>query len=186
MFPGFAEFQLVLAHIFVEAVHREEIAAACAAGRSLEARVLHDDLIDEDAAVAPAVHRNPPRIGDAQRDCVVDRGEHVLRIDMSPVGVDRFCEIEAAPGTAARIRRDHRVTVRRIPLPAEQEFMAELLDRAAMEIEDRGIGFPCLVANRLHQETVDLRPVVALEADVFRRLELHFVEQLVVLPRQRA
>jgi hypothetical protein len=106
------------------------------------------------------------RVGDSHRDGVVHGREHVLQVLVAPVRKDRPCEVEATTRAAARIGRDDDVAPRRISLPVRHEFVAELIDRAAVDPQDRRVPAPGLVIVRLDHEAVDDRAVPATEGDV--------------------
>ena len=119
-----------------------------------------------------------------RRDRVVDGGEHVLHVDVAPVGVDRGLELLAPSGAAARVRREDDVAVGGEPVPLLVERALELADRPAVDAEDRRVALPGLEVRRLDEETVDLGAVLALELRLFDRAEAHLREPGVVLLRQ--
>ena len=90
----------------------------------------------------------------------------------------RDYEIETASGSTARVGPDHRVTPRRIPLPLGQELMAELVNRSAMDANDRRHFFSKRISERFHQQSVDPGAIGGGEAEILGRLELDFREQL--------
>ena len=101
---------------------------------------------------------------------MIDRGDHVVVIGDAPGSVDRADEVLPAAGGAARIRLDDDVALRREVLVAEIVAVADLPDRAAMDLQDRRVAPACDEARRLGDERLDLRCRPALANSIFSLL----------------
>ena len=135
--PRQAELGLPLALVVIGAVVGEVVELARARDRRLEAVRLRDDVVGEDAAVAPAADAEPIGIGDAHRDRRVDRRHHVVVVLVAPVGEDRAAEVAAVARRAARVGGDDGEALRGQHLPFEVEAGGVLADRAAVNAQDR-------------------------------------------------
>ena len=106
-----------------------------------------------------------------RRDRVVDAGEQVLDLLVTPVGEDGARILRAAAGAAAIVDREHHVAVGREQLPLERRAVARQLERvvvlavrAAVDPQDRRIAAPGDVVRRLDDLSVDLGAAAAFEA----------------------
>jgi hypothetical protein len=184
--PRWPELAVVEIRVLVVAVERDVVGASGAADGRLEARVAGDHVVGREAAVAPAADPQAIGIGDALRDGVIGGGQDIVDLESSPVGEDRLLELRPAPGAAAVVHVDDRVTVCGEDLPLEGKGMCVLGGGATVNPEQRGIAPAADVSDRTGEQRVDLRAVLAAEGEVLGGLKLKLRQQRVVMRGQRA
>ena len=107
LFPGGADFVVVLNNVLVGAVKSDGERRAGAAGCSLEPCVAGNHVIRQDAAVAPSADAELVGIGDAHLDDMIDSGLQILDFVMAPVGKNSPRILCAAARTAAIVHCQH-------------------------------------------------------------------------------
>src|SRR5215211_7213514 len=95
--PGSAKLVLVLVYVLVHSVHREPERAARAGDRGLEAIRRRDGVVGQDSAIAPSTDAEAVRIGDSDRDDVVDAREKIHHFLVAPISEDCLLILFAAP-----------------------------------------------------------------------------------------
>src|SRR5262245_15270131 len=119
--PWRADLVVVLNNILVRSIEANRESCARAAGRRLEAIVAGDQVIGQDAAIAPTADAQPIWISHPHLDDVIDARLQVLDFVMTPVGEDRARELLPSAGAAAIIHGQDRVSIGREELPLQTE-----------------------------------------------------------------
>ena len=184
--PRLADLVVVLEDVLVGPIHRRLQGAPGAARRRLEARRGRDRVVRQDAAVAPPTDAQARRVGHADGDRVIDRGQEVLHFLVPPVGVNRLLVFRAPAGAAAIVHRQDDVAVRRKELALEAERVLVLRVRSAVDAQQRRVAGAGLEGRGLHHEPVDHRAVTPPRREVLGGRELHRLEPGGVFLRQGA
>ena len=172
--PRRPDLVIVLNDVLVGAVESHRERRARAAGGRFETRVGRDHVVGQNGAVAPSANAQPLRIGDAHLDDLIDAGFQILHFIVSPIGEDGARKLLPASRAAAIIHRQHRVSVGREPLLLGAERMRVLPVRSAMNAQQQRNLRARSISNRLSQQAVNLRAVLALEAHVFGGRNIEF------------
>src|SRR6185369_13215194 len=114
-------------------------------GGGLEALVLRDQCVGEDAAVAPSSDAELRGVGEAGGDYVIDGGLQVDDFEVAPVRGDRGLILLAAAGAAAIVHVHDDVAVGGEELPLEVERVGVLAVRSAVDTEERRVFAAVLV-----------------------------------------
>src|SRR5262249_10999282 len=130
--PRRPQLGFIVANVLVRAIACDDVGYTRAADRSLETCVWGNGVVREHPPIAPTANPQFVGVGDALRYYVVDCRKHVLRVLVSPIGIDRLREVLAASRASARVCGDYHVAVSREQLPFKVELIAELRHRAAM------------------------------------------------------
>ncbi len=147
---------------------------------ALKRVVLRDDVVGQDAAVAPAADAEPIGVGDSRPDDVVDGRHHVLVVLVPPVGPDRAAVRGSPARRAARVRGDDGVAVRGEHLPLELERGRVLVGGPAVDPQDRGDALPRRRPGRQGQEGVHDGAVATRGRDLLDVAEGDRLQEVVV------
>ena len=99
-----------------------------------------DQPVDHEAAVAQAEDPETLRVGEAEFDHMIDRGEDVGGIDAAPVAELRPDPVPAVRGRAADVRQDDAVARGDEEDDLDVRGRCPGAERPAMDIDDRGEG----------------------------------------------
>src|ERR1700676_3660821 len=103
MFPGVAEFCLVIALVVVMPVEAGKQRDARARDGTFETCGLGNDEVGRDPAIGPAANTELIGISDALRDSVIHYSHVVLIVLVAPVSVNGCKKFLTVAGRAARI-----------------------------------------------------------------------------------
>ena len=181
VFPGRAQLGFVVADVLVGAVAGQHVGNAGTAHGGLEALVAGNNLVGQDAPVAPAAHAQPLGVGHALRHGVVYHGQHVVGVLVAPIGINGLAVGQAPARAAARIGRHHGKTVGGEVLPLKRKPVVKLGHRPAVNAQQRGVLAPGLVAHGLHHEAAHQRAVFAFGLDGLHRAQGNTAEPGIVL-----
>src|SRR6266550_3968733 len=126
-----------------------------------EAVSLGNDPACHEAAVAPAHHSRAIRIRDAQRDHAIDSGHIVFIVLSTPIAHIRKPELLAVATRSPRIGTQDRIAAGRergdrINREAADKALSEDSGRAAVNVENEGIPFARLIADRQSEQAFDV------------------------------
>src|SRR5205823_3818874 len=145
------------------AVVADEVRDAAQRDRALEQPGVAHDPVGHESAIAAAGDAEPrgvdPRIAG-------DRGGHsghdIDVILAAPLVDDPALELASVTRRAARIREEHRPSLRRVHLELVVPVDAVLAGRAAVDAENHWMFLAGLEADRLHEKSIHVPAVRAL------------------------